>query len=56
LTDYATDVLLHAGPSSLAVPLKFNGLALYFFLKHHVIPGLENFPEDLLTTFSISLQ
>ena len=56
LTDHTADVLLHAGPGRFTVPLEPTGFTFHLFLEHHVVPGLEDLPKDLLSAFGVRLQ
>ena len=56
LTDDAADVLLHTGPGSLTVSLELSRFALHSFLEHHIVPGLEDLPEDLLAAPGVRQQ
>ena len=54
--DRPPDVLLHTGPGVLTLPLELARLALHPLLEHHIIPGLENLPENFLAAPGIRHQ
>ena len=51
--DGAGDVLPDAGPGCFTGLLQDGGPLFYPVLKHHIKPGLEDLPENLLPAFGV---
>ena len=52
----AANVLLHTGLLRLTAALQTAGFPFQPLLQHHIIPGLEDFPKNLLPAFGVRQQ